>query len=117
MFPGLEWAGFGPGPVALKAAAAPYLRVQSFDWAPRVPEYLTLRGAGRQVRIRLHRLTRPDEMLAWVEFYERQARHSSTHRQARRTAPLGRLLGSAGRYTGEPSPLAPQTAPPSTTSA
>jgi hypothetical protein len=107
-FSGLMRAGIGLGRLALKLAARTDRRVQSFDWSPRVPEYLTLRGAGRQVRIRLHRLTRPDEMLAWVEFYERQARHSSTPMLARRTAPLGGLLGSADRKTGVPAPLATQ---------
>src|SRR5258706_479445 len=74
--------------------------------------YFALGGAGRQVRIRLHRLTRPDEMLAWVEFYERQARHTSTPKQAGRTAPLGGLLGAAGRKTGAFAPLAGQTDAP-----
>ncbi len=111
-FSGLMRTGIGLGRLALKLAARTDRRVQSFDWSPRVPEYLTLRGAGRQVRIRLHRLTRPDEMLAWVEFYERQARHTSTPRQARRTAPLGGLLGAAGRKTGAFAPLAGQTDAP-----
>jgi hypothetical protein len=31
---------------------------------------------GRQVRVNLHQLSRPDELLAWVEFYEQVARQS-----------------------------------------
>ncbi|HEX6799462.1 MAG TPA: hypothetical protein VF116_17270 [Ktedonobacterales bacterium] len=60
-------------------------RVQIFDWRPRVPEYLTLRGAGHLVRIALHRLPRPDDLLAWIEFYESvgrkaTARETGVHR-------------------------------------
>ena len=53
-------------------------RIASFAWSPRVPEYLMLRGGGRQVRVRLHRVANPDELLAWVEFYERMARRRRT---------------------------------------
>jgi len=52
-------------------------RVIAFDWHPRVPEYLTLRGAGRQIRIALHRLPRPDDLLAWIEFYESVGRKAA----------------------------------------
>lgn len=64
-------------------------RVQIFDWRPRVPEYLTLRGAGHLVRVALHRLPRPDDLLAWVEFYESVGRKTAARdteaREARRT--------------------------------
>lgn len=53
-------------------------RVRMFSWSPGAPEYLTVRGAGRQIRIRLHRLERPDELLAWVEYYERQGRRPAS---------------------------------------
>jgi hypothetical protein len=65
------------GRFALALAARGDSRFKSFAWSPRVPEYLILRGGGRHVRIRLHRLTRPDEMLAWVEFYERIGRRGN----------------------------------------
>jgi hypothetical protein len=85
-------------------------RVQSFDWYPRVPEYLTLRGAGRQVRIRLHRLARPDEMLAWVEFYERLGRRWADSAGLRRAAPITRRLeptASVPDLSGPAGPLDP----------
>jgi hypothetical protein len=66
--------GIALGRLALTVASRSESRVESFAWSPRVPEYLILRGGGRQVRVRLHRLARPDELLAWVEFYERVAR-------------------------------------------
>jgi hypothetical protein len=65
------------GRFALALAARGDSRFKSFAWSPRVPEYLILRGGGRHVRIRLHRLSRPDEMLAWVEFYERIGRRGN----------------------------------------
>jgi hypothetical protein len=61
-------------------------RVRTFGWSPRVPEYLTMRGTGRLVRIALHRVGRPDELLAWVEFYERLGRRATASEQVRRTA-------------------------------
>ncbi|MGZ3637094.1 MAG: hypothetical protein ACXVCX_04540 [Ktedonobacterales bacterium] len=61
-------------------------RVRTFGWSPRVPEYLTMRGTGRLVRIALHRVERPDELLAWVEFYERLGRRATAYEQIRRTA-------------------------------
>lgn len=76
------------GRLALRVASRRDGRVQSFDWYPRIPEYLTLRGAGRQVRVRLHRLARPDEMLAWVEFYERQGRRRTDSSGLRKSTPL-----------------------------
>jgi len=79
--------------VAIAAAARSEVGLRSFPWSPRVPEYLTLRGAGRHVRVRLHRLARPDELLAWIEFYERVGRRpggtQTRPRQAPPTAPLG----------------------------
>lgn len=76
-FSGAFRVGIASGQVALKLAARTDGRVESFDWTPRIPEYLILRGAGHLARIRLHRLERPDEMLAWVEFYDTVARHSA----------------------------------------
>lgn len=43
--------------------------IRGFAWSPRVPEYMTLRGGGRQVRVRLHHLTHPEELAAWIDFY------------------------------------------------
>jgi hypothetical protein len=71
---GLIRVAIAIGRLLMEVAARTDSRVKSFAWSPRVPEYLTLRGEGRHVRIRLHRLTRPDEMLAWVEYYERIGR-------------------------------------------
>jgi hypothetical protein len=62
-------------------------RVRLFDWRPRVPEYLSLRGAGRHIRIALHRLPRPDDLLAWIEFYESVGR-KITVREAQRSGAL-----------------------------
>jgi hypothetical protein len=84
--------GIGVGRLALALAARTDSRASSFPWSPRVPEYLTLRGGGRQIRIRLHRLDRPDELLAWVEFYERIARVGD-ERQARSATPTLGLPG------------------------
>jgi hypothetical protein len=98
------------GRIALRVAARRDGRVQSFDWYPRVPEYLTLRGAGRQVRIRLHRLARPDEMLAWVEFYERVGRRRADSAGMRRAAPITRRLeptASVPDLSGPAGPLDP----------
>lgn len=86
--------GIKIGRLILKMAARTDARVRIFEWHPRVPEYLILRGAGHQVRIRLHRLERPDEVLAWVEFYERVGRRlsSSSAHQKRATAAPTRPL-------------------------
>lgn len=65
------------GRVALTLAARTDGRLASFTWTPRIPEYLTLRGGGRSIRISLHRLARPDDLLAWVEFYERVGRRAA----------------------------------------
>jgi hypothetical protein len=75
------------GRVALALGAQADGRVESFSWSPRVPEYLIVRGKRRRVRIRLHRLARPDEMLAWVEFYDRVA-HEAQGRPAPSAQPM-----------------------------
>lgn len=109
-FSGLVQVCIVVGRVALRVAARRDGRVQSFDWYPRVPEYLTLRGAGRQVRIRLHRLARPDEMLAWVEFYERLGRRRADSAGMRRAAPITRRLeptASVPDLSGPAGPLDP----------
>jgi hypothetical protein len=64
------------GHVLLLVATRADGRVESFEWTPQVPEFLVIRGMGRQVRVSLHRLVRPDELLAWVEFYEQVARQA-----------------------------------------
>jgi hypothetical protein len=110
---GLLELGIQLGRVALRLAARGDGRVESFDWYPRVPEFLILRGAGRQIRIRLHRLDRPDEMLAWVEFYERSARHAAEAAVSRRTGPpqlppaTGAPLPAAADLTGASGPVDP----------
>lgn len=91
-FGGVIQMAIGVGRVALKLAARTDGRVESFDWAPRVPEYLTLRGGGHQVRVRLHRLERPDELLAWVEFYERVGRRVAESEPVRKTGGPTRRL-------------------------
>ena len=91
------------GRIVLRLAARTDARVQTFDWYPRLPEYLTIRGAGRQVRVRLHRVAKPDELLAWVEFYERVGRRAAASEQARRTAPPTRVL--APEAVPEPAPV------------
>ena len=74
---GLIRLGIAIGRLLVEIAARTDSRFKSFAWSPRVPEYLTLRGEGRHVRVRLHRLSRPDEILAWVEYYERVGRRSA----------------------------------------
>ena len=91
-FGGIISVGIAIGRFALKLVARTDGRVESFDWAPRVPEYLTLRGGGHQVRVRLHRLERPDELLAWVEFYERVGRRVAESEPARKTGGPTRRL-------------------------
>lgn len=103
-FGGVISMGIALGRVALKLAAWTDGRVESFDWSPRVPEYLTLRGRGHLVRVRLHRLERPDELLAWVEFYERVGRRAAESAPARKTGDLTHRLAPA-------LPLAPPLEP------
>ena len=106
---GLVRAAISAGRFVVRIAARRDGRIQSFDWSPRVPEYLTLRGAGRQVRVRLHKLERPDEMLAWIEFYERQGRRRADSAGPSKTGPLTnrRTLASS----------MPRSAPPDLSSA
>lgn len=96
-FGGALEAGIQAGRLALALAARTDPRVESFAWHPRVPEYLALRGTGRQIRIALHRVARPDELLAWVEFYERVGRRSAD--QPRRAT-----SGASGRSAREELP-------------
>ncbi len=91
---GLIRVAIAIGRLLMEIAARTDSRFKSFAWSPRVPEYLTLRGEGRHVQIRLHRLTRPDEMLAWVEYYERIGRRGATS-QSQPVAPSQQ--GAAGR--------------------
>jgi hypothetical protein len=93
--------------------------IRSFAWSPRVPEYLILRGGGRQARIRLHRLMQPDELLAWIEFYDQVRRSASATRSRPTTGPIAgattgpatvpRTRASAGAASG---PLSAQTLTP-----
>jgi hypothetical protein len=107
--------------LGLALAARADGRVESFTWTPRAPEYLVLRAVGgRRIRVRLHRLARPDELLAWVEFYDRVAREAqrSGKRASEPLAPqaapalpdLGSATGPAdpwaARRGGEPAPAA-----------
>lgn len=73
------------GRALLALAARTDGRFESFKWSPRIPEYLVLRGGGRQIRIRLHRLARPDELLAWIEFYQQVAQHKAQAQASSRT--------------------------------
>lgn len=82
----LVGVGIVVGRVGLWLAAHSDARLLGFTWSPRTPEYLTLRGGGRRIHIRLHRLDRPDELLAWVEFYERLGRHAG-QRSTRSSSP------------------------------
>ncbi|HEX9067183.1 MAG TPA: hypothetical protein VF807_00330 [Ktedonobacterales bacterium] len=62
------------GRIALAIAARADARIEAFPWQPRVPEYLALRGEGHYIRIRLHRVANPDELIAWIEYYDRASR-------------------------------------------
>lgn len=99
-FGGVIALGIALGRIVLKLVARTDGRVESFDWSPRVPEYLILRGAGHQVRVRLHRLERPDELLAWVEFYERVGR------RRQESGPVAR------KSSGPTRRIAPELPPP-----
>ena len=98
-FGGALSAGIAVGRFCVQLAARTDARVQSFAWYPRVPEYLTLRGAGYHIRIALHRVARPDELLAWIEFYQRVGRRAATNAPARQSQP------SMGRPARDMSPL------------
>ena len=93
-FGGVILAGIRIGRFVLKLVTRTDKRVQTFEWVPRVPEYLTLRGVGHQVRVRLHRLERPDELLAWVEFYDRVGRRLAESGPQRKTGGPTRRLTS-----------------------
>jgi hypothetical protein len=97
-FNGILAASITVGRFFVQLAARTDARVQSFLWSPRVPEYLTLRGAGRQIRIDLHRVARPDELLAWIEFYERLGRRAAST-EAVRTNSV-----ATGQLLAEPAP-------------
>ncbi|HET9980006.1 MAG TPA: hypothetical protein VFQ32_06165 [Ktedonobacterales bacterium] len=100
---GLIRVGIGIGRLLMAMAARTDGRFKSFAWTPRVPEYLTLRGEGRHVRVRLHRLSRPDEILAWVEYYERVGR-----RQASQSRPADASQpGAPNRPVPPTAPIAP----------
>lgn len=116
---GLIRVAIAIGRLLMATAARTDSRFKSFAWSPRVPEYLTLRGEGRHVRIRLNRLARPDEMLAWVEYYERIGRQRAAspaqpgasqpgvvHRAAPPTAPIGPFDGIPAGAAGS-GPLDP----------
>ena len=95
---GVILAGVALGRLAVRLASRGDTGIRSFAWSPRVPEYLTLRGGGRHVRIRLHRLMQPDELLAWVEFYDQAQRAGS----AARSRPRGAAATSAPLATAGP---------------
>jgi hypothetical protein len=87
-FNGAIKAGIAVGRLALKLAMRNDKRMRSFDWYPRVPEYLSLRGGGHHIRINLHRVARPDELLAWVEFYERVGKRvTAAESQRKKSSP------------------------------
>jgi hypothetical protein len=87
-FSGVMVAGIACARFVLQIAARSDVRMQAFDWYPRVPEYLILRGTGRHVRIALHRVPRPDDLLAWIEFYESVGRRAARESVKRRPTPL-----------------------------
>ncbi len=95
---GVILSGVALGRLALRLAARGDTGIRSFAWSPRVPEYLVLRGGGRQARIRLHRLMQPDELLAWVEFYDQVRRPASATRS--RPRPEAESAPVASRTTG-----------------
>lgn len=96
---GIILTGVAMGRMALRLASRGDAGIRTFAWSPRAPEYLILRGRGRQARIRLHRLMQPDELLAWIEFYEQVRRSTSGPRtrptSARTTAPISEPLNEA----------------------
>lgn len=113
---GLIRVAIAIGRLLMEAAARTDSRFKSFAWSPRVPEYLTLRGEGRHVRIKLHRLTRPDEMLAWVEYYERigrrgepPSRPNASSQPAAQSASSSRPFGHNASPSGD---AAPRTSAP-----
>jgi hypothetical protein len=110
---GLIRVAIAIGRLLMEIAARTDSRFKSFAWSPRVPEYLTLRGEGRHVRIRLHRLTRPDEILAWVEYYERIGRRGENpskpnvaSQPAAQSASSSRPVARSGNLAGDGTPRA-----------
>ena len=99
---GLIRVGIAIGRLLMAIAARTDSRFKSFAWSPRVPEYLTLRGEGRHVEIRLHRLIRADEMLAWVEYYERIGRRGETPSRPVAPSPPAATGRPATRSTARP---------------
>lgn len=97
------------GRLTLRLASRSDTGIRSFAWSPRVPEYLILRGGGRQARIKLHRLMQPDELLAWIEFYDQVRRSSAASRTRPVSGPLSQPLAGA-RATSGPS-SGPQSGP------
>lgn len=106
------------GRILLRLVSRADMGIRNFTWSPRVPEYLVLRGGGRQTRVRLHRLMQPDELLAWIEFYDqvRRARATSGPRVsgAPATAPVSPQMSaeaaaaiSATDLSDEAGPLDP----------
>ncbi len=95
---GVILSGVALGRLALRLASRGDAGIRSFAWSPRVPEYLILRGGGRQIRIRLHRLMQPDELLAWIEFYDQVRRSPSPTRSRPMSGPL--TEPRAGAATG-----------------
>ncbi|HET9109382.1 MAG TPA: hypothetical protein VFN78_01025 [Ktedonobacterales bacterium] len=93
---GIILSGVALGRLALRLASRGDTSIRSFAWSPRVPEYLILRGGGRHARVKLHRLMQPDELLAWIEFYDQVRRSSSASRSRPTSGPL------AGARTGAP---------------
>ena len=102
---GLIRVGIGIGRLLMEIAARTDSRVKSFAWSPRVPEYLTLRGEGRHVRIRLHRLTRPDEMLAGVEYYERIGRRGENPSKPSVVPPPPAVSSRPGARAADQNPM------------
>lgn len=105
---GVILSGVALGRLALRLASRGDAGIRSFAWSPRVPEYLILRGGGRQIRIRLHRLMQPDELLAWIEFYDQVRRAPS----ATRSRPLSGSLTRPAEARASSGPMSgPISAP------
>ena len=106
---GIILSGVALGRLALRLASRGDSGIRSFAWSPRVPEYLILRGGGRHARVKLHRLMQPDELLAWIEFYDQVRRSSSASRSRPTSGPLAGARASGGPASG---PLASSTSRP-----
>ncbi len=103
------------GRMLLRLVSRTDMGIRNFIWAPRVPEYLILRGGGRQTRVRLHRLMQPDELLAWIEFYDQvqRARATSGPRMsgAPATAPVSPQMSAAAAAATSASDLSDEEGP------